>query len=150
MISAPQFTPPAIDAEFTQEMEDKLCLHTAKKFIRNVVTEWKDIESKTITPPASGDDATPIKTEVSVVWSRNIYQEWELFTCTLQANHTGNHQGNMKIVYSLLNTITENKSYGPTDKLEPPSPHFTDGVSEVTISRDQIIPTDELPTETIK
>jgi len=151
MISAPQFVPAAVDAEFIQkEIEDKLCLHTAKKFIRNVVTGWRDIESKTITSPAQGDEKVPGTTTVAVTWSRNIYQEWELFTCTLQLNHTGNHQGNMKIVYSLLNTVTENKNYGSNDNLEPPSPHFTDGIPEINISSDQIIPTDELPTETIK
>jgi hypothetical protein len=82
-----------------------------------------------------------------VVWTRDIYNEWEILTCFLPAGHTGNHQGNFRIVYTLLNTITEEKTYKPGEKVTPPAPHFTDGMPEVGIADEQVISISQLPTE---
>jgi hypothetical protein len=49
-----------------------------------------------------------------------------------------------------LNTVIEKKNYGSSEKLQPPTPHFTEGMPELEISDDQIALADELPAETIK
>ena len=50
-------------------------------------------------------------------------------------------------MYTLLNTITEEKIYNPGQEFMPPSPHFTDGMPEVEITTDQVIPISQLPVE---
>jgi hypothetical protein len=155
MISAPEPSPqPVFDAEFTQEEveEQKSCQYTAKKLIRTVTTAWRQAESDTITLPStdkSNGETTDI-TGLFVVWARDVYHEWEIITCSRPLNHKGKHKGDTQVVYSLLNTVTEKKTYGSEQKLEPPTPHFTDGMPEVEISDDQIVLADELPSETIK
>ncbi len=155
MISAPEPSPqPVVDAEFTQEEveEQKSCQYTAKKLIRTVTTAWRQAESDTITLPStdkSNGETTDI-TGLFVVWARDVYHEWEIITCSRPLNHKGKHKGDTQVVYSLLNTVTEKKTYGSEQKLEPPTPHFTDGMPGVEISDDQIVLADELPSETIK
>ena len=68
-------------------------------------------------------------------------------TCFLPSGHPGNHQGNFRIVYTMLNTITEEKAYNPGEEVTPPEPHFTDGMPEVEIAADQVISLNQLPTE---
>jgi hypothetical protein len=116
--------------------QDSLCNFTARKLLRVVTSSWQQGEG----PPAT-------KRSQAVVWTRNIYNEWEILTCFLPAGHTGNHQGNFRIVYTLLNTITEKKTYKPGEEVTPPEPHFTDGMPEVEITDDQVIPLSQLPTE---
>jgi hypothetical protein len=155
MIPAPQPSPqPVVDAEFIQEEveEQKSCQYTAKKLIRTVTTAWRQAESNTITLPStdkSNGETTDI-TGLFVVWARDIYHEWEIITCSRPLNHKGKHKGDTQVVYSLLNTVTEKKTYGSEQKLEPPTSHFTDGMPGVEISDDQIVLADELPSETIK
>jgi len=155
MISAPQpGQQPVVDAEFTQEEvdEQQLCQYTAKKLLRTVTTPWRQAESDTITLPSTDKDKDETKdvTGLLILWARDIYQEWEITTCSRLLNHKGKHKGDMQIVYSLLNTVTEKKTYGSEQKLEPPTPHFTDGMPEAEISDDQIMLADELPSETTK
>jgi len=96
---------------------------------------------------AAGGFEPPTKESQVVVWIRDIYNEWEVLACFLPAGHTGNHQGNFRIVYTLLNTITEEKTYSPGKEVTPPTPHFTNGMPEVEITDDQVIPLSQLPTE---
>ena len=116
--------------------QDSLCSFTARKLLRVVTGSWRQGEG----PQAVQDGQV-------VVWARDIYNEWEILTCFLPAGHTGNHQGNFRIVYTLLNTITEEKTYSPGGEVTPPKPHFTDGMPEVEIATDQVISISQLPTE---
>ena len=100
--------------------------------------------------PSPDKDKTKGGTGLSVVWARDIYHEWEILTCSLQTGHKGKHKGSVEIVYSFLNTVTEKKSYGPRQKLRSPTPHFTDGMPELEVADDQIIPADELPEDTTR
>ena len=112
------------------------CNYTARKLLRVVAGAWRQTKTKT-------QDGSV------VVWARDTYNEWEILTCLLPTGHAGNHQGNFQIVYTLLNTITEEKAYEPGQKVSPPTPHFTDGMPEVEITSDQVIPSEQLPTETL-
>jgi hypothetical protein len=157
MIQGPQSTSPQsqqqiVNAEFTQsETEEQQCPYTAKKLVRTVTGSWKQLESDTITLPSATEGKEGSEnTGVLVVWSRDIYHEWEVVTCNLLLNHEGKHKGGAHIAYSLLNTITEKKIYGSNTNVQPPTPHFTDGMSQEDIIDDQIVPADELPSETIK
>ena len=116
--------------------QDSLCSFTARKLLRVVTGSWRQGEG----PQAVQDGQV-------VVWARDIYNEWEILTCFLPAGHAGNHQGNFRIVYTLLNTITEEKTYSPGGEVTPPKPHFTDGMPEVEIATDQVISISQLPTE---
>ncbi len=116
--------------------QESLCNFTARKLLRVVTGSWRRGEGPQVT-----------KGRQTLVWTRDIYNEWEILTCFLPAGHTGNHQGNFRIVYTLLNTITEEKTYKPGEKVTPPEPHFTDGMPEVEIADDQVISISQLPTE---
>ena len=153
MIPAPQPIPPqpVVDAEFTtQEIDERFCRYTAKKLLRTVTSNWRQLESDTITLPSSGEQAKTGNAGLLVIWARDIYHEWELMSCSLPFNHEGNHKGDTQIVYSLLNTVTEKKVYSSGDEAQPPKPHFTDGMPQLEISDDQIVPSDALPHETTK
>ena len=148
-LSAPKpVPPPIIEAEVTEKEEYELCNFASKKMLRTVTSQWHQVESKTIDLPATGKKATAGSTGLAVVWDRNIYQEWEIITCLLPDKHQGSHQGSVEIAYSLLNTITEKKIYGPRQKMRPPTPHFTNGMPQVDITDDQIITANDLPGET--
>lgn len=162
MIPGPQpsmeqpIPPPIVDAEFTQtEVEpqaesDQPCRYTGKKLLRTVTTSWRQLESDTISLPIIDKEETKEVSGLLVVWARDIYHEWEIISCYLPLNHKEKHKGDTQIVYSLLNTVIEKKTYGATDKITPPTPHFTDGMPQMEIPEDQITLADELPSETIK
>jgi hypothetical protein len=116
--------------------QDSLCSFTARKLLRVVTGSWRQME-----------EPRAVQGVQVVVWERDIYNEWEILACFLPAGHTGNHQGNFRIVYTLLNTITEEKTYKLGEKVTPPKPHFTDGMPEVEIADDQVISISQLPTE---
>ncbi len=115
---------------------DSMCSFTARKLLRVVTGKWEQSEG----PQATEGTQT-------VVWTRDIYNEWEILYCFLPVGHTGNHQGNFRIVYTLLNTIKEEITYTSKEEVTPPSPHFTDGMPEVEIAEDQVISISQLPTE---
>ena len=117
--------------------QDSLCSFKARKLLRVVTGSWRQGEE---TQEAS-------KKGRVIVWTRDIYNEWEILSCFLPAGHTGNHQGNFRMVYTLLNTITEEKAYRRDEAVTPPEPHFTDGMPELEITEDQVIPLSHLPTE---
>jgi hypothetical protein len=116
--------------------QESLCSFTARKLLRVVTGSWRHGE---------GPQAT--QGSQVVVWARDIYNEWEILTCFLATGHTGNHQGNFRIVYTMLNTITEEKAFSPGEEVTPPEPHFTDGMPEVEIATNQVISLSQLPTE---
>ena len=117
--------------------QDSLCSFKARKLLRVVTGSWHQGEE-----PQEASKKGRV-----IVWTRDIYNEWEILNCFLPAGHTGNHQGNFRMVYTLLNTITEEKTYRRGEEITPPEPHFTDGMPEVEITEDQVIPLSHLPTE---
>jgi hypothetical protein len=54
----------------------------------------------------------------------------------------------VEIAYSRLNTITEEKIYTPGQEIEPPTPHYTDGIPLVEVAATEIVSPDKLPHET--
>ena len=70
-------------------------------------------------------------------------------TCWLPCEHEEPHEGSVEIVYSLLNTLTEEKIYSPGEKGGPPEPHYTDSMPLIEIAADQVIPSEQLPPETV-
>ncbi len=156
-IPAPKPIPPSpalgkgVDDEEEEEPEEeRVCGYSTKRLLRTVTGPWRQTESEAVTLPEKDRQGGTSKTGLSVVWSRDIYQEWEVLTCTLPKKHKGSHRGETEIIYTLLNTIDEKKTYSSRQKLKPPSPHFTDGMPELDLDEDQIISADELPEETVK
>ena len=135
-----------LPAPVTLGEQEIRCSFTARKLLRVVAGTWRQVETRTISSPPSGEGPQATQDSHVVVWTRDIYNEWEILTCLLPTGHTGNHQGSFRIVYTLLNTITEEKAYGPGEEVTPPRPHFTDGMPEVEITTDQIISLEQLPT----
>ena len=88
-------------------------------------------------------------TGLAITWARDIYQEWEILTCWLPRGHKEPHEGSVEITYSQLNTITEEKIYTPGQELEPPAPHYTDGMPRVEVADNELVPPDKLPPETM-
>ncbi|MFC2024200.1 hypothetical protein ACFLTJ_01275, partial [Chloroflexota bacterium] len=116
--------------------QESMCNFKARKLLRVVTSSWRQ-----------GEEPQATKGSQIVVWTRDIYNEWEILTCFLPAEHTGNHEGNFRIVYTLLNTIKEEKAYNSGEEITPPEPHFTDGMPEVEIATNQIISLSQLPIE---
>jgi len=138
--------PGAAAAEGILEDESR-CNYTARKLLRVVTGTWRQVETRTASLPPRGKKTRASSNGLTVVWARDIYNEWEILTCLLPNEHAGNHQGNFRIVYTLLNTITEERTYGAGEEPNPPTPHFTDGMPEVEITDKQIIAFNQLPTE---
>ncbi len=127
--------------------QESLCSFTARKLLRVVTGSWRQVETKTTSSAPSGEGPQATQGSQVVVWARDIYNEWEILSCFLATGHAGNHQGNFRIVYTMLNTITEEKAFSPGEEVTPPEPHFTDGMPEVEIATDQVISLNQLPTE---
>jgi hypothetical protein len=118
-----------------------------RKLLRVVTGNWRQMETKTTSSAPSGEGPQATQGSQVVVWARDIYNEWEILSCFLATGHAGNHQGNFRIVYTMLNTITEEKAFSSGEEVTPPEPHFTDGMPEVEIATDQVISLSQLPTE---
>ena len=141
----------SIDEEETDEdEEEQTCGHVSKKLLRTITGSWRQQDSKTVQLPPGSKEGSKAKTGLEVIWARDIYQEWEIQRCSLPLNHKGNHRGDIEVVYSLLNTVTEEKTYSSRQKMLPPAQHFTDGMDQEEIPEDQIVPADELPQDTSK
>jgi len=67
--------------------EEARCGHTSKKLLRTVVGNWHKIEEK-IVPP--GKKAATTDVSIRTTWARDIYEEWEVSTCSLPEGHSGN------------------------------------------------------------
>jgi hypothetical protein len=134
------------------ESTETTCSSTSKKLLRTVAAEWRQVESSTVNLPASKESdkeseeqKAEEKTGLAITWGRDLYHEWEIKRCTLPAGHKGNHKGEKEILYSLLNTVTVENTYDENQKIEPPSPHFTDNMPELEPDSDKIVSPDELP-----
>jgi hypothetical protein len=121
------------------------CGFTTKKLLRTVVTQWKNTSIKPIIVTPGDKKSAALAGGRTVTWTRESYNEWELHVCKLSAGHKGTHKGATEIVYSVLDTINEERNYGPKQPLKPPSPHYTDGMPEIDIAASQIIQNDQLP-----
>ena len=147
-LPAPQQAPPPIvDGEIVPEEEGTPCNFTGKKLLRVVVSNWGQIETRTADLP-SGDEKTA-EGGLTIVWARNIYQEWEILYCSLPHGHEEPHEGSRHEAFSLLNTVTEEKVYSPGVEPKPPAPHYTDGMAQAKIPADQVVSSDQLPHETL-
>jgi hypothetical protein len=149
-LAAPKPTPPTTDEEEAppEEEETATCNFTSKKPLRTVASSWKQLETKTKTTPATGKKAAEGVMSLSIIWARDVYQEWEILNCWLPHGHKEPHEGSVEIAYSRLNTITEEKIYTPGQEIEPPTPHYTDGIPLVEVAETEIVPPDKLPHET--
>lgn len=136
---------PAVEAEFapTEATEGTLlCDFTSKRLLRAVAGNWKQTGTR---PSAAPGEESAESNAFVVVWARDIYQEWEVFNCSLSPSHKGTHEGETQTVYTLLNTIAEEKTYQAGEEVIPPKPHYTDGMPHVDVSARQIVNPDELP-----
>jgi hypothetical protein len=148
-LAAPKPTPPTADeTEATPEEETATCGFTSKKPLRTVASNWSQLETRTTVSPSTGKKATEGTTGLAITWTRDIYQEWEILSCWLPRGHKEPHEGSVEIAYSRLNSITEEKIYTPGQELDPPLPHYTDGMPLVEVAATEIVPPDKLPSET--
>jgi hypothetical protein len=148
-LPAPEQTPPTVvEAEVTPGEEGTTCSFTSKRPLRTVASSWRQVETRTTALPSTEKKATEGTTGLAITWARDIYQEWEILTCWLPRRHKEPHEGSVEIAYSRLNTITEEKIYTPGQELEPPAPHYTDGMPRVEVAAIEIVPPDKLPPET--
>jgi hypothetical protein len=86
-----------------------------------------------------------------IIWTREIFYEWELMTCERPSGHQGGHQGAKRKVYSLLNTVSEKKIYTPKDKTQQPTgAHYSNSLPEMDMSNEEILSAGDLPSQTIK
>ena len=127
-----------------------LCNNFAKKFIRTVVSPWQQSEMKTALLPESDKGRKKTEVGLTIVWAKSLYNEWQVSTCTLPQGHEGAHEGTKKLLYNLLNTVTEERTYGSNQPVTAPSPHFTDGMPEMPIDASLIVLADELTFETMR
>ena len=122
------------------------CGYTSKNLIRTVAGNWRKAEEKVQTKKSPKRKAAEKGISLVTVWARDIYNEWEITTCSLPSGHRGGHKGTTHLAYSLQNTITEEKTYGANEKVTPPKPHFTDELPVVDIARYQVISSDSTDT----
>ena len=135
----------AVDSTAERAPAAEECGSTSKKLLRTVVTQWKNTAIKPITVTPGDKKSAALAGGRTVTWTRESYNEWELHICKLPLGHKGTHKGATEIVYSVLDTISEDRNYGPKQPLKPPVPHYTDGMPEINIPASQIIPPDQLP-----
>jgi hypothetical protein len=148
-LAAPKPTPPtAEETEATPEEETTTCSFASKKPLRTVASNWRQMETRTTALPSTGKKATEGTTGLVITWTRDIYQEWEILSCWLPRGHKEPHEGSVEIAYSRLNSITEEKIYTPGQELDPPVPHYTDGMPLVEVAATEIVSPDKLPPET--
>jgi hypothetical protein len=120
--------------------EVSACGYTAKKLIRTVVGRWHKREER-IVPPSKKKGAEKGITTLTL-WARDIYNEWEVFTCSLPPGHGGKHKGTTSVAYSLQDTVTEERTYTTKQRIVPPRPHFTDQLPRVDVAPSQVITPD--------
>jgi hypothetical protein len=148
----PPLQPPEYDTETVKkQIEPRHCPYKAKKLLRTVAGGWKKSDADTVDLPATDGKNVKAGKALLIIWSRDIYYEWEVVTCELPSGHQGKHQGAKSRVYSLLNTVSEKKIYTPEDeKQQPPASHYSNGLPELDMSVEEIVAASELPLEIIK
>jgi hypothetical protein len=138
----------AAEAEAPAEEETTTCNFTSKRPLRVVTSDWKQVETRTATLPEADEKTGKSMPGIAITWARDIFQEWEILNCWLPRGHKESHEGSVEIVYSRMNTVTEEKIYAPGQELEPPTPHYTDGMQQVDIDTREVIAPEKLPPET--
>lgn len=131
--------------------EASACGYTTKKLLRTVVGKWHKKEER-IVPPSKKKEAEKEKDVTTLtLWARDIYNEWDVFTCSLPPGHSGKHKGTTGIAYSLQDSVTEERTYTTKQRIVPPRPHFTDQLPGVDVAPSQVITPDstELSEEVI-
>ncbi len=124
--------------------EASACGYTAKKLLRTVVGKWLKKEER-IVPPSKKKGVEKGVTTITL-WARDIYNEWEIFTCSLAPGHSGKHKGTSSVAYSLQDTVTEERTYTTKQRIVPPRPHFTDQLPRVDVVPSQVITPDSTET----
>jgi len=148
-LSAPESMPPAAaEAAVAPEEETTTCNFTSKRALRVVASNWKQVETRTAKLPAAGKKTAEDMPGIAIMWARDIFQEWEILSCWLPRGHKEPHEGSVEIVYSLMNTVNEEKIYAPGQELEPPTPHYTDGMPQVDVAAREVVAPEKLPPET--
>ncbi len=144
--------PPEYDTDYVKkQIEPQQCPYRAKKLLRTVAGTWKKEDSDTIDLPATEEKSTTANKALLIIWARDIYYEWEVVMCERPLGHQGNHQGGKSKVYSLLNTVSEKKIYTSKDKTQqPPAAHYSNSLPELDMSNVEILPSGDLPLETVK
>ena len=117
----------------TPKKEALACGYTSKNLLRTVVGNWRKVEEKVETEPEEKGVL------ISTVWARDIYNEWQIFTCSQSSGHSGKHQGATEIAYTLQKTVTKERTQGAKEKRTPPKSHFTDELPAVDVSQHHII-----------
>ena len=138
----------AAEAAAQPEEETATCNFTSKRALRVVVTNWRQVETRTAKLPKADKKTAEDTPGIAITWARDIFQEWEILSCWLPRGHKEPHEGSVEIIYSRMNTVNEEKIYAPGQELEPPAPHYTDGMPQVDISAREVIAPEKLPTET--
>jgi hypothetical protein len=113
------------------------CGYTAKKLLRTVVGRWHKKEEKIVPPSEEKEGGKGVTT--LTIWGRDIYNEWQVFTCSLPPGHSGKHKGTTTIAYSVQDSVTEERTYTTKQKIVPPRPHFTDELPRVDVVPSQVI-----------
>ena len=122
------------------------CSYTAKKLLRTVAGNWRKTEERTQTQPSSDKKVAEKGIFLVTVWARDIYNEWQVFTCSLPQGHSGSHHGTTGKAYTLQSTVTEEKTYTAKQRIVPPRPHFTDQLPVVDVTPSQVITPDSTET----
>jgi hypothetical protein len=121
------------------------CGFATKKLLRTVITAWSNTDVRPINVIPGDKKSAAMAGGRTVTWTREKYNEWELHTCKLPVGHKSTHKGATEVVYSLLDTIAEERNYGPKQPMKPPVPHYTDGMPQIEIPAAQIVTPDQLP-----
>jgi len=141
--------PAAASAAAAQpEEQTGTCNYTSKRALRVVVSNWRQLETKTAKVPASDKKKGADTPGIAIKWARDVFQEWEILNCWLPRGHKEPHEGSVEIVYSLMNSVTEERIYAPGEELEPPTPHYTDGMPQVDVASREVVTPEKLPPET--
>jgi len=140
--------PAAEAAAVPAEEETGSCNYASKRPLRVVVNSWRQLETKKAKLKDTDKKTGEALPGITIKWARDIFQEWEILSCWLPRGHKEPHEGSVEIVYSLMNTVVEEKTYAPGEELEPPSPHYTEGMPEVDVTSREVVPPEKLPPET--
>ena len=141
---------PAAAAEAAAQPEEQTgtCNYTSKRALRVVVSNWRQLETRTAKVPASDKKKGADTPGIAIKWARDVFQEWEILNCWLPRGHKEPHEGSVEIVYSLMNSVTEERTYAPGQELEPPTPHYTEGMPQVDVASREVVTPEKLPPET--
>ena len=121
-----------------------VCGFTSKNLLRTVAGNWHKKEERIVPPP--GEGATEKGIAIVTLWARDIYNEWEVFTCSLPRGHSARHHGTTSKAYTQQSSVTEERTYTAKQKILPPKPHFTDRLPVVDVAPSQVITSDSTAT----